>query len=297
MDTLKIAVAAGLMTAASAPAVVIPIVNPGFEETSRPLADGEMSNGIGGSLSVLVGTRFSFFGAPQFNKLVGVPGWRTLLPPPNNPTATVYAGALNPATLPQGEYITGLEGQYVGYAMVSAMQQTLEAQVQPDTLYTLRFKAGIGLTDSSNGVYVALCAMPDRETLAFRGQPGVITLAATLGVGAPQNTAGTMQEVVITYQSPSVLPVELAGKYLAISLIGSDGTPRMCFDDFRLTATPPGGCPGDANGDGETNAADLSVLLSQFGQNVAVGSGADFNADGVVNSADLSVLLGSFGCA
>lgn len=274
----------------------VPIVNPGFELVSRPLADGEMSNGCGGSMDVPLGTRFGFFSPPQFTNLVAVPGWRTNLPPPNNPTATIYAGALNPATLPQGEYITGLEGQHVGYAMVTPMQQTLDAVVEAGTLYTLRFKAGIGLTDTSNGIYVALCAMPDRQTLAFRNQPGVITLAATLGVGAPQNSAGTMQEVVITYQSPEVLPVELVGKYLAISLNGSDGIPRMCFDDFRLTASPPGGCPGDANADGATNAADLSVLLSQFGQNVAVGTGADVNADGVVNGADLSVLLGNFGC-
>jgi hypothetical protein len=291
-----IAMAAWLTIAGSAVGVVVPIVNPGFEEVSRPLADGEMSNGCGGSLSVLVGTRPNFFAAPQFVNLVGVPGWRTYLPPPNNPTATVYAGALNPPTFPQGEYITGLEGQHVGYAMISQMQQTLDAVVQPGTLYTLRFRAGIGMFDTENGIYVALCGVPDRETLAFRGQPGVITLVATVGTFAPQNTAGTMREIEISYQSPEVLPSELVGKYLAISLQGSDGIPRMCFDDFRLTATPPGGCPGDANGDGATNAADLSVLLSQFGQNVAVGSGADFNADGAVNGADLSVLLGNFGC-
>jgi len=59
---------------------------------------------------------------------------------------------------------------------------------------------------------------------------------------------------------------------------------------------PPVGCAGDANGDGSTDGADLSVLLAQFGQNVTVGTGADFNGDGVVNGADLSVLLSGFGC-
>lgn len=56
------------------------------------------------------------------------------------------------------------------------------------------------------------------------------------------------------------------------------------------------GCPGDANGDHVTNAADLSVLLGQFGSSVQVGTGADFNTDGVVNAADLSILLGNFNC-
>lgn len=291
-----VAMMTALAVASVAPAAVIPIVNPGFEEVSRPLAAGEMSNGSGGSLGVLVGTRTGFFSPPQFANLVGVSGWRTYLPPPNNPTATVYAGTLHPPTLSQGAYITGLEGEHVGYAMISAMQQTLDAQVQAGTVYTLRFRAGIGVTDSENGIYVALCAMPDRETLAFRGQPGVITLAATLGQYAPQSSAGTMREFAISYESPAVLPSELIGKYLAISLQGSDGTPRMCFDDFRLTTAPPGGCAGDANDDGATNAADLSVLLAQFGQGVAPGTGGDVNGDGVVNSADLSVLLGDFGC-
>lgn len=63
----------------------------------------------------------------------------------------------------------------------------------------------------------------------------------------------------------------------------------------RLVIYVPPACPGDANGDGVVNAADLSVLLSQFGTGVSPGSGADFNGDGQVNSADLSVLLGSFG--
>lgn len=54
-------------------------------------------------------------------------------------------------------------------------------------------------------------------------------------------------------------------------------------------------CAGDTNGDGLVNGADLSVLLSQFGQTVSPGSGADFNNSGSVNGADLSVLLARFG--
>lgn len=64
-----------------------------------------------------------------------------------------------------------------------------------------------------------------------------------------------------------------------------------------LTIVPPAPppCPGDTNGDGIINGADLSVLLSQFGQSVPPGTGADFNGDGIVNGADLSVLLSNFG--
>ena len=65
-------------------------------------------------------------------------------------------------------------------------------------------------------------------------------------------------------------------------------------DDAASVPTP--GCDGDSNGDGRTDAADLSVLLATFGQAAAPGSGADFNADGMVDAADLSVLLADFGC-
>jgi len=68
-------------------------------------------------------------------------------------------------------------------------------------------------------------------------------------------------------------------------------------DNPRITETPPPLCAADANGDGRTDAADLSVLLANFGIGTNGGaSSGDFNEDGQMNSADLSVLLGEFGC-
>lgn len=65
---------------------------------------------------------------------------------------------------------------------------------------------------------------------------------------------------------------------------------------FEFAPPPPPECIADANQDGATDAADLSVLLGQFGASVPAGTGTDFNGDGVVDGADLSVLLGGFGC-
>lgn len=59
---------------------------------------------------------------------------------------------------------------------------------------------------------------------------------------------------------------------------------------------PPPECAGDANFDGVADAADLSVLLGNFGGPSSGPLGGDFNADGMCNAADLSVLLGNFGC-
>jgi hypothetical protein len=41
-----------------------------------------------------------------------------------------------------------------------------------------------------------------------------------------------------SYTSPDVLGPALDGKYLAITFLGSDGIPRMVYDDFRLEAMP-----------------------------------------------------------
>lgn len=65
---------------------------------------------------------------------------------------------------------------------------------------------------------------------------------------------------------------------------------------FNTNTTPPPGCAGDTNGDGDCNGADLSVMLGQFGTSVTPDTGGDLNGDGLVNSADLSVLLADFGC-
>lgn len=64
---------------------------------------------------------------------------------------------------------------------------------------------------------------------------------------------------------------------------------------FTFTVTPPPGCTGDIDLDGQRNTADLTILLASFGTSVAPGTSGDINSDGVVDTADLAVLLGVFG--
>ena len=47
--------------------------------------------------------------------------------------------------------------------------------------------------------------------------------------------------------------------------------------------------PGDLNGDGVVNGADLSIMLAAWGSNDPV---ADLDGNGVVDGADLAILLG-----
>ena len=53
---------------------------------------------------------------------------------------------------------------------------------------------------------------------------------------------------------------------------------------------------GDLNDDGIVDAADLALLLGNWGPVDCAGSGCpDFNGDGVVDAADLAQLLGNWG--
>jgi hypothetical protein len=55
-----------------------------------------------------------------------------------------------------------------------------------------------------------------------------------------------------------------------------------------------GGIPGDLDGDGDVDLADLALILSDFGCN-ALACVGDINNDGVTDLADLATLLANFG--
>jgi hypothetical protein len=62
-------------------------------------------------------------------------------------------------------------------------------------------------------------------------------------------------------------------------------------------APPAPTCAGDVNGDGQTNAADFTILAGAFGSAVPPGTSGDLNGDGIVNAADFVILAGDFGCS
>ena len=66
------------------------------------------------------------------------------------------------------------------------------------------------------------------------------------------------------------------------------------FQDAWIVVLPGGDvpCPGDFNGDGKVNGADLGLMLVDFGNK---GSVADLNGDGRVDGADLGLLLSFWG--
>ena len=65
----------------------------------------------------------------------------------------------------------------------------------------------------------------------------------------------------------------------------------------RLNGIPRGfvlevtSVPGDLNGDGRVNGADLGILLGAWG---SAGGAADINHDGIVDGADIGMLLANW---
>ncbi|MFQ5805769.1 MAG: dockerin type I domain-containing protein [Phycisphaerae bacterium] len=59
-------------------------------------------------------------------------------------------------------------------------------------------------------------------------------------------------------------------------------------------------CPGDVDGDGDTDLSDLAALLAAYGSSVGdpnYNPAADFEPDGDVDLTDLAFLLSAYGCA
>jgi hypothetical protein len=226
-----------LLSASAVRGAALPIVNPSFEELSRALAVGEQTNGVGGA-GVPVATRFPFdFIGPSWANPVEVTGWRTRLLPQGSP-ATIWGGVLNPPLLAGDPFITGQDGENVFAIQIAQVGQTLDALLQPNTRYRLDFLGGIGRLDFDYILSVSLIAVQDLVTLPLENEPGVTRLAITQGLFPPSDAVGTLMPYSLEYTTPPVLPPELVGNYIGIHMYGSDGIPRVVYDDFHLDATP-----------------------------------------------------------
>jgi agmatine deiminase len=103
--------------------------------------------------------------------------------------------------------------------------------------------------------------------------------------------SATADDGAYTWTAP-----DLFSDQARIRVVARDAQGNTGFDDsdadFTINGAPA--CPGDFNGDGVIDAADLGTLLSAFG---TASAAADINGDGIVDAADLGLLLGVFGTA
>ena len=96
-------------------------------------------------------------------------------------------------------------------------------------------------------------------------------------------------------------PINTQGELRTIRLHmdGDYANDAAAVDNFRVYGSSAPGCPGDVDGDGDTDLADLSFLLAAYGTTVGdpdYNPDADFEPDGDVDLADLSFLLADYNC-
>lgn len=118
----------------------------------------------------------------------------------------------------------------------------------------------------------------------------------TLGSGSPPLAFGSGTVVRILIELP---PSCIGGEVFTIEPVpdlivnGFTAIPSFAAGSLTIEVLPP--APGaDLDGDGTIGAADLAILLGQFGGPCPEYS-EDLNDDGVVNASDLAVLVGLFG--
>ena len=78
---------------------------------------------------------------------------------------------------------------------------------------------------------------------------------------------------------------------------GVGGLP--CGDIAAWVGCPPSDCPGDIDGDGDTDLADLATLLASYDLcdgDPGYEPAADFDDSGCVDLSDLAYLLADYGC-
>ncbi|MBX3351294.1 MAG: hypothetical protein KF684_00010 [Phycisphaeraceae bacterium] len=120
------------------------------------------------------------------------------------------------------------------------------------------------------------------------------TLDATSGFSAPSGDFADAPGGGVNTHT-IVMDTSVAGQVIGTLTILSDA-PDEPARVVTLSGFVLGGvaCPGDTNGDGVVNFADLNAVLSEFGQSGDEIPG-DLNNDGVVNFADLNEVLSNFG--
>lgn len=102
------------------------------------------------------------------------------------------------------------------------------------------------------------------------------------------NTYAAAQGVTIPAGVTLALPLGMSADGYTIVGTARQGTTNVAF--ILDLPRPEPACPADLDGNGEVNAADLSILLGGWAS--ATG---DVDGDGTTDAADLSVLLGAWG--
>jgi len=108
------------------------------------------------------------------------------------------------------------------------------------------------------------------------------------------NAIGTITGATVYNSAVDVIRANGATLYIQVYKVETVGNTIVGFGQANAT---PNGKQGDIDGNSDVNAADLSILLFNFGKsgNAITNPATDIDGNGDINAADLSILLFNFG--
>jgi hypothetical protein len=137
------------------------------------------------------------------------------------------------------------------------------------------------------------------------GEPGVIrrsfyTFVSEGHTPDPEPLAEQIDVGVWVHRTYDLSDVSPAIAEITRIQAGSQGwSYDVAFDNVSLLVEQPS-CPGDVDGDGDTDLSDLAALLAAYGSgpdDPDWNPAADFDADEDVDLSDLAFLLSDYGCS
>ncbi len=137
-------------------------------------------------------------------------------------------------------------------------------------------------------------SMIDHDEFRFNGHLVGCWFAIPYADGASQGDADNWPDLqVLMLQSSVEVGLSMSGVFTpfwlnaAGDILWEENVPVEC-------AAECGSCPTDTDGDGDTDAADLAVLLGSWGP-VDSSDCLDADGDGTIGAFDLAQLLGNWG--
>ena len=209
-----------------------------------------------------------------------------------------YPGSQIPSPVVSAAGLTGATGNKclsIGGASQAggAVVQTLNVPVQPNVTYEL-------LADWAVGSDAALSPGDSLEMTFFAA--ATPTDWSESNQGAYNNVdfstiAGGQRGVFETVSSGTATFSSAYTGYFLQALINvtwnGGGSGTIYLDNVRFRATYPYN-PGDANGDGNVDINDLTIVLSNYGQTGATWSQGNFTGSGTVDINDLTIVLANY---
>jgi YVTN family beta-propeller protein len=169
------------------------------------------------------------------------------------------------------------------------------------TLYVMNYSdKNIGIIDVAGGVQTNTVPLPNSPAAGLILSPDEGTLyvasgnasASLGGDGFLLDWYGELTLIDTASLGTETYDIGVSPSQLAFNSSGSVGAIASPVPDAAVIIEGEQLCPGDLDGDGDTDQSDLGILLASYGND----DGGDLDGDGDTDQSDLGILLADYGC-